>query len=133
YTLYSIFNSDQFLVRLVSLIFGVISVILFFHLCKRIFNRSKTAIITTSVFALLFSIPLLEGNIANAENFMLLPIISAALILTHITGSISQRSQSKDLLLIFSSGLLLGIAFLFKIVAVFDFAAFSLFILFIDG
>ncbi|HZQ30057.1 MAG TPA: glycosyltransferase family 39 protein [Patescibacteria group bacterium] len=133
YTLYSIFNSDQFLVRLVSLIFGVISVILFFHLCKRIFNRSKTAIITTSVFALLFSIPLLEGNIANAENFMLLPIISAALILTHITGSISQRSQNKDLLLIFSSGLLLGIAFLFKIVAVFDFAAFSLFILFIDG
>lgn len=133
YTLYAVFNSDQFLVRLVSLIFGIATIVVFYHLAQRIFNRQKTSILATSLFTLLFSLPLLEGNIANAENFMLLPIVSGALVLTHINSSILQRSQNKNLLLIFLSGLLLGIAFLFKIVALFDFLAFSLFILFIDG
>lgn len=132
YSLYALFNSDQFLIRLVSLIFGIATVIVFFLLAKKIFNKNRTSIIVTSFFALLFSLPILEGNIANAENFMLLPIVSSALILTHVNGSILQRSQNKNLLLISLSGLMLGIAFLFKIVAVFDFAAFSLFILFMD-
>ncbi len=133
YTLYSIFNSEQFIIRLVSLIIGLATIIVFYHLALRIFKRRKTSAITTLIFALLFALPLLEGNIANAENFMLLPIVSGALILTHINNSVLQRSQNKNLSLIFLSGILLGIAFLFKIVALFDFLAFSLFILFIDG
>lgn len=132
YTLYSIFNSDQFLIRLASLIFGVATIIIFYHLAQRVFEKRKTSAMTTLIFTLLFALPLLEGNIANAENFMLLPIVSGALILTHINSSILQRSQNKNLSLIFLSGVLLGVAFLFKIVALFDFLAFSLFILFID-
>jgi hypothetical protein len=59
-------------------------------------------------------LPALEGNIANAENFMLLPIIASAFFI------INQRK-------LFAAGLLLGIAFLFKIVAVFDLSAFLVF------
>ena len=116
YWLYAILNSDQFTVRLASLIFGALSVAIFFLLSKRLFKNGKNNIpyLTTLIFVLLFGLPMLEGNIANAENFMLLPIIASAFLIVN---------QKK----FFVPGLLLGIAFLFKIVAVFDFAAFFIF------
>ena len=119
YWLYAFLNSDQYLVRFASLIFGVLSIITFFFLSKKIFKDKKNiSYLTTSVFAILFGLPLLEGNIANAENFMLLPVIVSAFFIV---------GQKK----LFISGLILGIAFLFKIVAIFDFAAFFTFLLFV--
>ncbi len=125
YLLYSLFNSDQFTVRLVSAIFGLLSVVSFFILTKKLFSKFKTnnrfsCYLSTAFFAIVFGLPLVEGNIANAENFMLLPIILSALLIV-------DPKQSK---FFFLAGLLLGIAFLFKIVAVFDFAALCLFIFF---
>jgi 4-amino-4-deoxy-L-arabinose transferase-like glycosyltransferase len=117
YWLYSLLHSDQFSVRLASLIFGVLSVIVFFLLSKKLFKNAKNnvpAYLTTFIFTLLFGLPAFEGNIANAENFMLLPIITSALLI------ISQRK-------LFAAGLLLGVAFLFKIVAIFDLSAFLVF------
>ena len=116
YWLYSIFNSDQFTIRLVSLIFGVLSLGAFFLLSKKLFanNRQRIHFVTTFIFAVLFGLPTLEGNIANAENFMLLPILASAFFV------VNQKKY-------FLAGLLLGIAFLFKIVAIFDFAAFFIF------
>lgn len=118
YWLYAILQSDQFTIRLVSAIFGVLAVMMFFFLSKKLFknvkNNNNIPILTTFIFAVLFGLPTLEGNIANAENFMLLPIIASAFLIV---------SQKK----FFISGLFLGIAFLFKIVAVFDFGAFIVF------
>jgi len=115
YWLYSILHSSQFSVRLTSLIFGLLSVIIFFLLAKSLFkNRNHIAYLTTFVFAVLFGLPTLEGNIANAENFMLLPIVVSAFLI------VGQRN-------FLLAGLLLGLAFLFKTVAVFDLAAFALF------
>lgn len=116
YWLYAILHSDQFLIRLASLIFGVISIVIFFSLSKKLFENNKNNIhyVTTLIFAILYGLPILEGNIANAENFMLLPILVSSFFIV---------SQKK----FFIAGLLLGIAFLFKIVAVFDFAAFFVF------
>src|SRR5262249_52516882 len=81
-----------------------------------------------------------EGNIANAENFMLLPIIAAAIL---IFDTSSKKSNHKLASLrsvpsainykLATAGLLLGIAFLYKIVALFDFAAFFVFVLFLDS
>ncbi|MDP2637463.1 MAG: glycosyltransferase family 39 protein [Candidatus Levybacteria bacterium] len=128
YWTYSFFNSDQFMLRLASLIAGALSVMFFFFLSKDLFknNKNNIHIIATFIFAILFGLPLLEGNIANAENFMLLPIISAAyLVFANI-----QHTKSKLIinhLLLIISGILLGIAFLFKIVAIFDLAAFIIF------
>ncbi|MDO8659732.1 MAG: glycosyltransferase family 39 protein [Candidatus Parcubacteria bacterium] len=115
YWLYSIFHSDQFAIRLVSLIAGLLSVIVFFFLSKKLFkdNGKKIHLLTTFVFGILFALPMLEGNIANAENFMLLPILISALLIFNNK--------------LFTAGLLLGISFLFKIVAIFDLSAFLTF------
>ncbi len=119
YWLYSFFNSDQFTIRLVSLIFGILSVGAFFLLSKKLFTSNKIRFITTAIFAFLFGLPTLEGNIANAENFMLLPILISAFFV------VNQKKY-------FLAGLLLGTAFLFKIVAIFDLSAFFIFYLIIN-
>lgn len=121
YILYSIFNSDQFTVRLVSFIFGLLSMVAFYFLAKNLFQNKKLIFWITGLFGFLFAIPLIEGNIANAENFMLLPIISCGYLLT--------RSTKKRPL----AGFLLSLAFLTKIVGIFDFSAFFLFLLTISA
>ena len=129
YYFYSLFNSDQFYVRLFSLIVGLISVFAFFYLSKKLFKKEKIIFLTTAVYAVLFGLPLLEGNIANAENFMLLPTILAAILIFKFAESKIQNTKYK---IQFIAGFLLSIAFLFKIVAVFDFAAFFVFIVLSD-
>ena len=82
YYTYALFHGDQFLVRLLSLFVGISCILIFFALCQRIFNAQKrSTFIATATFAILFGLPFIEGNIANAENFMLLPIITAAYII----------------------------------------------------
>src|SRR3989344_3644059 len=107
YIIYALFDSDQFFVRAASVILG------------------------TLFFAILFGLPLLEGNIANAENFMLFPILLSALLIYSVAtknDSNSIKSYSgTDKKMLFVAGLMLGVAFLFKIVAVFDFSALVLF------
>lgn len=131
YLLYAIFSSDQFLVRLVSLIFGLGAVLIFFALSKKLFANKNLSYFTTLIFATLFALPLLEGNIANAENFMLLPIILAAFLIFK-AGEAHLNKKPLAYLILFTAGLLLSFAFLFKVVAIFDFTAFLLFILFIN-
>jgi hypothetical protein len=125
YLLYSFFNSDQFMVRLVNLGVGILSVIAFFFLVKKFFKNKLSVYLSTGFFAFILAIPLIEGNIANAENFMHLPLILAG----YLIFSAAQKMNYKTLL---ASGLLIGVAFLFKIVAIFDFAAFFVFLLFAD-
>lgn len=132
YLLYASLNSDQFLVRLLSLIFGLISVIVFFYLSKKLFKSFGTSVITTSIFVVFFGLPILEGNIANSENFMVLPTLVSALILLNLNTLPKKKDEAKNLFMVFSAGALLGISFLFKIVAVFDFGAFLIFIFFTD-
>ncbi|MCL5970159.1 MAG: hypothetical protein M1450_01485 [Patescibacteria group bacterium] len=133
YVLYAVFNSDQFWVRLASLIFGLGSLVFFFLLAKTLFKKenneiSKITVFSTILFSVLFSIPLLEGNIANAENFMLLPIVASA----YLIFNIKSFSSKKLLLIPLVSGLLLSFAFLFKVVALFDFASFLIFLFLVN-
>src|SRR3989338_9380197 len=84
YLIYSFLNSDQFATKSASLISGLLSVLLFFFLAKKLFDSksgAKVYLLTTTIFALIFGLPIIEGNIANAENFMLLPIILAAILI----------------------------------------------------
>ena len=133
YVIYALANGDQSVIRFVSLLFGVASVPFLYILSRKLFPF-RIALATTGLYVFLFGSPILEGNIANAENFMQLPILGAAiLIYTYITKTAEhhrQQSFTKYLFLhnkFLIAGLLLGIAFLFKIVAVFDLAAFVLF------
>jgi len=128
YVIYAIFNSEQYLVRAASLVFGVASVWAYLLLAKLLFPKNSRWILyfTTALFAVLFGLPLLEGNIANAENFMLFPIISSAIL---IFTSLSQTQEDKRNLTLFFAGAILSFAFLIKIVAVFDFLSFFTFLI----
>lgn len=129
YVLYALFGSEQDLVRSASLITGIFAIIVFFFLAKKLFSQkhhAKAIYVSTALFALLLGAPLLEGNVANAENFMVLPILGGGL-LTFL--AVESNLQDKTKKLFFLSGLLFSVGFLFKIVAVFDFAAFVTFLL----
>lgn len=122
YLIYSFFYGDLFSVRFLSLLFGVGSVGVFFDVSRHLFQRRISIYLSTFLYAILFGLPLLEGNIANAENFMLLPILSSLAFLLRF----SHARNGKYLV---GSGLFLAFAFLTKIVALFDFLAFFLFLL----
>lgn len=130
YMIYAFFGADQFWVKFASLIFGLLAIIVFFYLSRKIFRDLRASIISTSVFALFFGLPILEGNIANAENFMALPILLGALVLVNLKESEDKKIWRKNLLMIFLVGVFISLAFLIKIVAIFDFAAFLLFLFF---
>ena len=121
YILYAFFGGDQFSVRLTSLIVGLFCVSAFFFLAKKLLRKFKAVVFSTILFTVLLATPALEGNIANAENFILLPIIISALFV--VSASIETKPSA-----LFLTGLLLGIAFLFKVVAVFDAIAFMTFL-----
>lgn len=125
YFVYALFSSDQFGVRFASLIAGLLSIFVFFLLAKMLFSKTKTAFFTTGMYAILFGLPILEGNIANSENFMLFFILLAGYF---VVG----RTSKKELLYLFLAGVSLAIAFLFKIVGIFDFAALLFFMAFVE-
>lgn len=123
FTIYAFLNGDQEIIKLFSLIFGVLSLILFFFLIKRIVGE-KATFIATAFFSFVLATPLIQGNIANTENFMIFPIILGVLIFLIFI----KDSRKKNL--IFFSSLILGIAFLFKVLAIFDFLALLSFLFF---
>ncbi len=116
YLIYALFSGDQFYVKVLSIIFGIGAVISVYLLAKKLFKNDWAVFTSTGLFAVIFGLPIIEGNIANAENFMLFPIIAAfyfALI----------AIENKRIFLFILSGILLSLAFLTKIVAIFDLAA----------
>ncbi len=90
---------------------GVIATFLFWKLAQNLFKKEEKLVkISTVVFAVLTTLPLLEGNIANAENFMLIPTLAAFLLL------FSSQNPKRIML----AGIMFALAVLFKVPAVFD-------------
>lgn len=91
------------------------TIIVFWKLSNAIFASEKRGIIpSVLVFSILTTIPLLEGNIANAELFMIgLTIGGFWVLLTKV----------KNYLNLFFAGVLFSLASLFKVPAFFDIAA----------
>ncbi len=117
YLIYALFNGDLFYVKLASLIVGFASVVVFFLVAKKLFKNFISIFVSTMIFALGFGLPIIEGNIANAENFIILPIITAFYLLF----CVDSKNYFKRTV---AAALLLSLAFLTKIVALFDLAAF---------
>lgn len=118
YLYYSLVKGDLFLIKSLSLVFGAAAVVVFFYLSRHLFGKKLLpVIVSTLLFAVFFGSPVLEGNVANAENFMLFPILLSLFFITKL------RNKSSAILPI-TSGLLLSAAFLTKIVALFDLCAF---------
>lgn len=96
-------------------IWHLITVFLFWKLASALFpKKDKLTKAATVIFAILTTIPLLEGNIVNAEIFMIGPIIAAFLML------FTKKLNFKN---VFSAGILFSVAALFKFPAAFDIPA----------
>jgi hypothetical protein len=126
YLIYAAFNGNLFSVKLLSLLSGFLSVVAFFILVRKFFKNKLAVYFSIFLYVFLFGSPILEGNIANAENFMLLPIITSAIF-------VLEYSKNRKLKHLVIAGLLLSISLLLKIVAFFDFAAFLIFLLIMDA
>lgn len=90
----------------------LITIYVFYKLTKIILNKNEKAQkISTLLFALLTTLPLLEGLTINSELFMIVFTLAAFLILLKDRPSFGK---------IYLSGFLLGMGALFKIPAAFD-------------
>ncbi|HKB88160.1 MAG TPA: hypothetical protein VKC53_00780 [Patescibacteria group bacterium] len=91
---------------------SLISIVFFYKLSAKLFEKNEKAqMVSTSIFAILTTIPLFEGNIVNSELFMIGFTIIALFIL------LSESLNSKK---IFFAGVLFGLGTLFKVPAAFD-------------
>jgi len=103
----------------------IATTIIFWRLVEKLYpNNKKLVVVATCIFAVATTLPLLEGNIANAELFMIGPILLAFWIIF---------SRKNNFLNLFSAGLLFGLASLFKIPAAFDFPVILVFWLISQG
>ena len=106
--------------RAILLNWMLATTILFWQLLNRLFpKQEKLARISTLTFVILSSIPLIEGNIANAEIFLIGPIIAG-----FYTYLIAKKWWQ-----FFLVGVFFSLAVLFKAPALFDFAALFAFVL----
>ena len=105
--------------RLILSLFMIPSVYFFYRLAQKFLSKNLLKI-SLLIFIILTSLPTLEGNIANAEIFMILPTIVGFLLFFN----------SKNNLHFYLVGLLLGLAFTIKI-PVFIEAGFLIFYLLI--
>lgn len=126
YLIYAIANGDLYFAKLLSLLAGLISVVAFYFLSLNLFKKKTSRYVSLFLFSILFGLPILEGNIANAENFMMLPTITAAIF-------VLKYQQTKKVKLIIIAGLLMSISLALKIVAIFDLLAFLTFLIIVAG
>ena len=105
---------NLFWFKAILAIWHIVTVFLFWKLTVLLFpKKEKLHKVATTIFALLTTLPLFEGNIANAEIFMIGPIIGAFLLI----WSEQNKPNPKKIL---AGGMLMSAATLFKIPAAFD-------------
>lgn len=85
----------------------------FYRLSQKLFKSAKTALILTTFFVFLTSLPIFEGTITNAEHFFI------GLVILGVYFFLEKRW--------WLSGLLMGLGFLFKSPPFFDWLALLLF------
>jgi hypothetical protein len=108
------------------LLASVLTSIYFFQkLAVKVFAHSLATKVATLIFALLTTIRLIEGNIANAEIFILLPVIAGFYLVFHLL-----EQKAKGNWGFFAAGLILSASFLLKVPAVLDFGVISAFLVF---
>lgn len=119
-------SENLFWFKFLLLTTSLASIALFYKLSRLIFSESKKAVlIACGLFTLLTTLPLVEGNIANAENFLILFTILGMLLLIY-----KEKITTGMAVLI---GFCFSIAILFKVPAGADFGAVFFFLLFFQN
>lgn len=111
--------------KFTAMIFVAGTVGVIFYFLAEIFKKQRFALalafIGATVSGILFSLPILEGTIANAELYFTLPIVLGGML-------VWKMSETKPTAIKLGVvGFLVFIAFLFKVPALFDFLAFGFF------
>lgn len=105
-------SGNLFWFRAILAIWHSITVFIFWKLSAFLYPKNnRFQIVATTIFAIFTTIPLLEGNIANAEMFMIGTTIFAFYIL------LSKKPTPINLIL---AGTLLSVSSLFKMPAIFE-------------
>jgi 4-amino-4-deoxy-L-arabinose transferase-like glycosyltransferase len=102
-------SENLFWFRTILAFWNLATIVIFFRLAERLALRGIK--IATLIFALATTLPLLEGHIANAELFMIGPLLLAFYLL------LGEKLKIKVL---FFAGMFFGISTLFKVPAAFD-------------
>ncbi len=110
--------------RFALMAWSVMNVILMWKLAEKLIKNRWGIILSVFIFSVLSSIPLTEGNIANGEIFMIMPVTAAVLLLVN-TLEKDKRSKKKKgsncnwwkYLLV---GVLMAGGFLFKVPVMFE-------------
>ena len=106
---------NLFLFKVILAFWNLITIIFFYKLSKKLFEgNEKAQKVSTFIFALATTLPLLEGLTVNSEIFMIAFTIVAVLIL------LGKNLTYKK---IYFAGILFGLGALFKIPAAFDLPA----------
>jgi len=109
--------------RFILMVWNLVNVVLVWKLAEKLVGKRWGVVLATALFSLFSTIPLLEGEIANGEIFMIMPATAGVLLLLNNK--------------FFWSGLLFALAFLFKVPVAVEFFGISLFLIFfqkiVDG
>lgn len=118
----------QFWLKFILMVWHLLTIAVFYRLAKIWSEKSNwIPVIAAGLLAVLTMLP--EGNIANGEIFMILPVIGGMLTLTRIENLRNHNSDLKPHLFLLT-GFLFSLGFLFKVPAAFDFAAAAVFYVF---
>lgn len=118
--IYKIFGYNLFFIKLFLIFLTVIGLIFFYKNFKLIF-KNINPIIPSLIYVFFFSTPLLDGNVANAENIF----VPLSMIGLYFALKAFHEPKLKSFLLF---GLFFGIGFTFKIHPVFEYLAIFLFL-----
>jgi 4-amino-4-deoxy-L-arabinose transferase-like glycosyltransferase len=103
-------GGNQFWFKFIALLWVLVTIWVFYKLAQKVFDLPKWGYLATGLLAMLISWPKMEGNIANAELFFLLPTLGAMYLLW-------AKPKIKTILI---AGILLGLGALFKMPAVLE-------------
>ena len=112
---------NVFWFRLILGVWMLITTVLYYKLIQLLFPKNgHIRFFSLLIFAILTTIPLWEGQISNAELFMMLPVIGGMLLLSKL---LQKKTEPKNfpIITIAASGFLFAIATLFKVPAIFEF------------
>ena|SRR3989339_61049 len=99
----------------------LVHTVVFYKLARLLFSkRPKLAFVSALIFVILTSLPTFEGNIVNAELFMMLPITWSLLVVF--------KAKQTDWRRFLFAGLIAGVGWLFKVPVVADFVAITLYL-----
>lgn len=121
YVMAGIFNT-VYLFRMLLMVWMVAHTLIFWKLARLLFAKSKKylAHAASLLFVILTTMPALEGNIANAELFMMMPVTLSLLMVW--------SAKEKDWIKFVLAGMVAGIGWLYKVPVVMDVLAIALYL-----